>query len=258
MPTSPVSRCCEPGCTELTPRGLCDAHKRVTPPTEIRHNRGSETVWGPGSTRRHRRIRAAHFARHPECAHCGAPVAELDHVIPLALDGDRWSPENLQGLCVDCHRAKSAREAGLTHTRNQGGPRVRTYRVDNRVVVVSGPPCGGKTAYVAEHRLLYDLVWDDGAVAEALGAPGEHAQPHYTPFVAELREALFARLTRKHSAPRVWVITTDPRLADRLVGAHHVRVHATRDECMARMVTDHRPHRWVGLIDAWFQDHGAS
>ena len=46
------------------------------------------------------------------CANCGCvgPL-ETDHVGPLHRGGkDEWS--NLQSLCVPCHAAKTAREAG--------------------------------------------------------------------------------------------------------------------------------------------------
>lgn len=46
------------------------------------------------------------------CANCGCvgPL-ETDHVVPLHRGGkDEWS--NLQSLCVPCHAAKTAREAG--------------------------------------------------------------------------------------------------------------------------------------------------
>jgi hypothetical protein len=34
---------------------------------------------------------------------------ELDHIVPL-IDGGSHEPENLQTLCVPCHRAKSGQE----------------------------------------------------------------------------------------------------------------------------------------------------
>ena len=46
------------------------------------------------------------------CANCGCvgPL-ETDHVVPLHRGGkDEWS--NLQSLCVPCHAAKTAKEAG--------------------------------------------------------------------------------------------------------------------------------------------------
>ena len=53
--------------------------------------------------------------RQPLCADCLArgrteAAAEVDHVLPLRLGGAAWSADNLQSLCVECHRAKTARE----------------------------------------------------------------------------------------------------------------------------------------------------
>ncbi|WP_394621279.1 HNH endonuclease [Lentzea sp. JNUCC 0626] len=255
MPMSPPTRCAAPGCNALTSRGTCETHKRVRSPHETRPRYRDSDTWSSGSTSRWRRVRAAQLARHPDCARCHGPADQVDHVVPLAIGGAKYDPANHQSLCADCHRAKSAAELGKTYAGR--GPRVRTYRVDNRVVVVSGSPCSGKTTYVRDRKQPYDIVWDFDAVALALGAPGDHAQPpHFLPFVAEMRDAFLGRLTRKHQAPRVWVVTCDPHLADRLPGAQHVRMAATRDQCMARAVTAGRPHRWVELVEQWFTEHG--
>lgn len=41
------------------------------------------------------------------CQRCGAPGNQCDHIIR----GDDHRLENLMWLCVDCHRAKTQREA---------------------------------------------------------------------------------------------------------------------------------------------------
>lgn len=68
-----------------------------------------------------RRLVRLILKRDPTCTACWAsPSAEVDHV------GDRHDhrPENLQGLCTPCHRAKTQRQAaagraarGLRRTR---------------------------------------------------------------------------------------------------------------------------------------------
>lgn len=257
MPTAPRVRCAEPGCTTLTERGRCDAHKARKAASEQRTRYRANDTWGEGTTGRWRRIRAIQLARHPECNRCGAPADEVDHVIPRAIGGAVYDATNHQSLCVDCHRAKTAEEMGRTLAGRE--QRQRTYRVDTRVIVVSGSPCSGKTTYVAQRKQAGDVVFDFDALALALGAPGDHAQPpHFVPFVCEMRDAFLARLTRKHHAPRVWIITCDPGLATQLLGAQHMQIKATRDECMARAVTAGRPHRWTDLIDQWHRDHGAT
>lgn len=56
------------------------------------------------------------FARDPLCVKCRVagrvrPVTQWDHDIPLHLGGAD-DESNLQGLCDDCHDAKTAAEAG--------------------------------------------------------------------------------------------------------------------------------------------------
>jgi len=74
----------------------------------------------PGATRRERgrpwrRLRAAILSNHPLCVHCLAcgrvtPATEVDHRVPLSVGGTD-DPANLDPVCTDCHRAKSARDA---------------------------------------------------------------------------------------------------------------------------------------------------
>src|SRR5207253_7187454 len=128
-------------------------------------------TWGQGSTGRWRRVRAIQLARHPACNRCGAPADEVDHVIPRAIGGSMYDPGNHQSLCVDCHRHKTADEMGATMAGRDQRP--RTYKVDTRVIVVSGSPCSGKTTYVAQRKQPDDIVFDFDALALARDAPGD-------------------------------------------------------------------------------------
>lgn len=68
------------------------------------------------NTPRWQRLRALVLAEEPCCRLCtergieGIVATQLDHIKAVVLGGDRWKRENLQGLCVDCHKAKSAVE----------------------------------------------------------------------------------------------------------------------------------------------------
>lgn len=61
---------------------------------------------------------------HP-CASCGritpAPEIEVDHRIALALGGTN-APENLQLLCRDCHKAKTAADMAAMAQYRRGPP----------------------------------------------------------------------------------------------------------------------------------------
>lgn len=77
-------------------------------------SRGSERGC---STRAYRAWRARYLARHPLCAGCareGLTVAavELDHVVPLVKGGALMDERNVQGLCRECHEAKTAADFG--------------------------------------------------------------------------------------------------------------------------------------------------
>lgn len=65
-------------------------------------------------------IRARHFRINPLCSGPDSQCEkhgivrtwdELDHAIPLAKGGQD-SDDNRQGLCSDCHEAKTARDMG--------------------------------------------------------------------------------------------------------------------------------------------------
>ena len=53
--------------------------------------------------------------RYGICASCGRMCKDpwtLDHIIPLALGGEMWEPDNLQILCEKCNKEKTARDLG--------------------------------------------------------------------------------------------------------------------------------------------------
>lgn len=79
--------------------------------------------------RRLQEIRRLWFARFPLCVHCAAkdpPIVslavELDHIVALengGLDFDVDLEANRQGLCEDCHLAKTRADMGYRmHTGN--------------------------------------------------------------------------------------------------------------------------------------------
>ena len=80
--------------------------------------------------RRLQRIRADWFYRFPLCEHCRTAkpsrvrlATQLDHIKPLEQGGDDFDCDdehNRQGLCDECHEAKTAKDMGY-RTRVQVG-----------------------------------------------------------------------------------------------------------------------------------------
>jgi 5-methylcytosine-specific restriction protein A len=67
------------------------------------------------SGRKLQRERERLFAREPLCAECkrhdrATLAVWRDHIVPVA-EGGTDDDANIQGLCDECHRAKTAREA---------------------------------------------------------------------------------------------------------------------------------------------------
>lgn len=77
--------------------------------------------WKPDARIRGRKlqeIRKQHFNRNPLCVMCEAKgrwvvATQLDHIIALVNGGDDIE-SNRQGLCDECHKAKTAEDMGYT------------------------------------------------------------------------------------------------------------------------------------------------
>jgi 5-methylcytosine-specific restriction protein A len=111
MPDALQHRC--PVCRRLVV-GRCPTchqtrHQRLDRRRGTAWTRGYDTAW--------QKLRAAHLAAFPLCAHCEAdgqtvPARHVDHVVPFdgPHDARRLDPDNLQSLCVSCHSRKTATE----------------------------------------------------------------------------------------------------------------------------------------------------
>jgi 5-methylcytosine-specific restriction endonuclease McrA len=53
---------------------------------------------------------------------CGARATDVDHIVALALGGDRWARGNLQALCSEHHKTKTQQDAQrVREQRSRGG-----------------------------------------------------------------------------------------------------------------------------------------
>lgn len=110
MPLAAPRPCSHPGCGVLVRDGTgrCAKHPRqawAKPATATKRITG----------RRLQAMRAELFARAPLCAECERQgrvtlATQRDHIKSLA-EGGADDDSNVQGLCADCHDAKSKAEA---------------------------------------------------------------------------------------------------------------------------------------------------
>ncbi len=125
--------------------------------------------------------------------------------------------------------------------------------------IVSGPPCAGKSTYVAVHIAPGDIVIDLDALAQALGSPGTHEHPdHIRALAQDVRRGLIGGALRGLHTHDVWIIDTTPTPEDaeeyRRAGAQRILVDPGEEICHTRADKD-RPKATHDVIFRWYRDH---
>jgi hypothetical protein len=126
------------------------------------------------------------------------------------------------------------------------------------ITVVTGPPCGGKSTYVAEHARLGDVVIDADRLALALSVDGtpDHGYPPYIRHIAiGARAAAVVRACHLVPEIAVWIIHTAPQRIDlinyRQRGARIVTIDPGMEICLAR-AAELRPYA-TPIIRRWYE-----
>ena len=128
-----------------------------------------------------------------------------------------------------------------------------------RLRVIIGPPCSGKSTYVAENRAPDEVVIDLDLLAQALGSEIEHGSD------GDIRSAAIA--ARHGAIDRVieeslsaWVTHCNPSdeqiAAYEDAGAELIYMDTDLETCLARAEADGRPPIDFALIREWFDEHG--
>ena len=109
MPNSAHRPCTHTGCSELSTTGKCDKHKHDG---WNRHQAGrTSTERGYGTA--WRKLRAKVMKRDNYLCQVCLPqmtkAKEVDHITNKAKGGTD-DMDNLQAICIGCHRAKTANE----------------------------------------------------------------------------------------------------------------------------------------------------
>lgn len=241
MPTAPPRRCTS--CRELhAGRGkLCPGCARAR-----ERARPSSAQRGLGYD--HQQAAAAVLADATVCAECGLPPTPDDpltggHIIDRQLGGSN-EPGNYQPEHRSCNARKRAANA--------------------RIILITGPPCAGKTTYAADHAEPGDLVLDLDAIARELGSTRHWHHDAATLARAERvmrRQVLRLAATR---AGRAWVIRSVPDgraragLA-RLVRADRVVVLLPRGSTLVRRARMRpEPLATITAINSWLDRYTIS
>lgn len=124
--------------------------------------------------------------------------------------------------------------------------------------IIIGPPCAGKSTYVAENAKPGDLKIDFDLLAECLG----NAEKHNA--TGLVREAAFAAREAainealKHPECESWIIHTKPTDAQmdayRALDADIITLDVSKEECERRAAEDGRPQATLDGITKYFEE----
>ena len=138
-----------------------------------------------------------------------------------------------------------------------GEPRERPLKdgwkdSDTEILLVVGPPGAGKSTFVAEEREEADLVIDYDLIAQALGAEAHGDDTLHTEVMAA-RNALLKRVQRGEvTAPRVWLISANPKAESMFPHHEVITIDPGEDEVLKRADKAGRPEKWRQLIRDWY------
>ncbi|GIG64272.1 HNH endonuclease [Phytomonospora endophytica] len=201
-----------------------------------------------GSTRAWRRLRAWILDRDgwtclvpgPTGTPCGRYARTVDHIVPRAHGGGD-EPGNLRAACSTCNTRSGA-----------------LVRRPGALVVVIGPPCGGKTTRVRDLATEQDAIVDYDDLVEAFGGTryGRDRLPIRLAGVARAA-AVRSLLATPPTGGTVYIVHTAPGrgqvAAYARAGAVFELVDPGREECLRRAARE-RPSQWARYVADWYTD----
>ena len=130
------------------------------------------------------------------------------------------------------------------------------------ITVVLGPPCSGKSTYVAETAKPGDVIIDYDVLAQAFGSPTAHDAPKAIGDVTFPARTSAINQVIKGVEADAWIIHTSPQPDQleryRQAGAVFKTIDPGKDVCLERAAADGRPERTIAAIERWYADAAES
>lgn len=118
------------------------------------------------------------------------------------------------------------------------------------IVAVIGPPCSGKSTYIAEHRQPGDVVIDYDTLAIALGSDRDHDHSRdLIPLVEVARRAIISEWIRRKRHHKLWIIFTyQKQLRILPPGYQRIVLQTDLHECERRALAGDRDSNTIDVI----------
>lgn len=190
------------------------------------------------------------------CCRCGKPILKRydcigHHKIELTEENVNdfeisLNPEHIELIHLICHNDIHERFSGFKQ----------------KVYIVHGAPCSGKSTYVREHAKKDDLIFDMDAIYSAISLASVHEQPkRLKPVAFAIRDAIMDQIRIRSGTWRTaWIISSKTQLelerdAD-LLGANLIHVDTNIEDCLANLERDpsgRNPEEWKRYIEDYFE-----
>lgn len=183
------------------------------------------------------------------CAYCGKPIVKKydcigHHKIELTEANVNdynvsLNPDNIMLIHHKCHNKIHERFSGFKQ----------------KVYIVYGSPCSGKSTWVNEVAYDDDLILDMDSIWESICISDRYHKPNRLKSNAfGIRDCIIDMIKCRRGMWRnAYVIGTYPLASDRerlskLLGAELVFIDETKEECLKRCVDDN----WKSYVNEWF------
>lgn len=193
------------------------------------------------------------------CEHCGLPIVRSydcigHHKIELTEDNVEdfnisLNPDNIELIHFKCHN--------IIHERFEGNKQ--------KVFLVYGSPCSGKTTWVNEVANDDDLILDVDRIWDAISNGGRYAKPpRLNSNVFNLRDTIIEQIkTRTGRWRNAYILTTEcipianARLCE-MVDAELIHIDTDKKTCLSNLYTngDGRDlDKWEKYINNYFDKY---
>ena len=190
------------------------------------------------------------------CAYCGKPIQRKydvigHHIKRLTEDNVNdatisLNPENVELIHFSCHNKIHQRYEGFTQ----------------RVYLVYGSPCSGKSTWVQENAYEDDLIVDLDRIWESICFCSRDNKPNRLKANAfGIRDCLIDQIrTRKGMWRNAYLIGTYPLASDRerlceLLNAEEIFIESDLETCLKRAKDRENSEKWEQIITDWYSDY---